>query len=581
MERVLVDRATRWVSLDPDPADRQLVERWLAERDAGELKEAFSSSLEFGTAGLRGPVGPGSARMNVLQVHRVSWAVADYLSTLGHRARPLVIGYDARLQSEHYAAVAATTFVECGFSVVLARQPVPTPVIAFSVLELGAAAGVVITASHNPRGDNGFKLYDGEGIQIVPPWDQEIARRMDSAPGFPVSLEDATSASAVLSKKGCDPLSEEVLESYLASARAVFRLWGGEAQTVGSEPTRWRVAYTPVHGVGRFWAERVVAGRSVELMTVPEQAEPDGDFPTTPFPNPEEPGVMDRVIHLAESCGAELAIAHDPDADRIAICLPDDEGRFERLGGDELGALFADCILETRRKKSSTCVSSIVSSPLLDAIASEYGAKVVRTLTGFKWICRAALEHDDFVFGYEEALGYCFVPPPGYGSVRDKDGLTALSALIALLELHGGGRGLRKRLFSIYERHGLFVSRGHSVRFSGPDAARKMRAAMNGLRARSPTAVGDMAVLQWNDFGRGSSERPVYLGHQDLLECQLERGQKILVRPSGTEPKVKCYLHLAAQLDESQSLTALRSQLEVRASALGAELERILQSGVS
>ncbi len=556
--------ARHWKEREPDERFAREIERLVSEGDAESLRKYFSSNLSFGTAGLRGKVGWGSGSMNEANVARASWALGQYLlfSRFANKTQPsVVIGFDARHQSRGYALLCAEILLGMGCRVVLSDGPVPTPLIAFLARDQGHQAAVVVTASHNPRGDNGFKVYDELGVQIISPWDVEIGCRMRAFPPW-TSIERT--------REGVQTVSVSDESRYLdyveGLARAVvpcLRRSGG------------KIGYSPLHGVAGSWVESALqrACPGVELVMVPEQAQPDGSFPTTPFPNPEEPGALDRLIALGRAHSCDLLLANDPDGDRLAAALKEGDS-YLRLSGDALGLLFADACLSATNKKRPVLVSSIVSSPALDALAQTRDAQVVRTLTGFKWLCRAAIEHEDFVFAYEEALGYCFASPTKTSrGVMDKDGVAA-ATIVSRLLLASREVDLLERLRQLYSSLGLFGSFGRNRRFVANEKLSAMDAMdehMKQLRLVGPRLASGWRLAQVDDYEEGAARRPSYLGRQNLLHFQLEpkdpasgkvRDAQVLVRPSGTEPKLKAYVHLRCNFDANRLLSRQLEELE-------------------
>lgn len=509
----LRDLALAWLAEDPDPQTRTELEHVLAEVDAGgdpaELADRFAGTLEFGTAGLRGALGAGPNRMNRTVVIRAAAGLAAYLTQQGAtRGASVVIGYDARHNSDVFARDTAEVITGAGLTALLLPRPLPTPVLAFAIRELGCVAGVMVTASHNPPQDNGYKVYLGDGSQIVSPADAEIAGRiaavgsLDSVPrGRPYVV-----------------LSEEVVDTYLDTVAAL----------ADDGPRDLRIVYTPLHGVGSACVAAVLetAGFAAPHV-VPEQEQPDPDFPTVAFPNPEEPGAMDLALALAATSNADLVVANDPDADRCAVAVPSPEG-WRMLTGDEVGALLGSHVLH--RGAQGTYACSIVSSTLLGRIAAAGGQPYAETLTGFKWIGRV----DGLAFGYEEALGYCVDPD----HVRDKDGISALLLICELAaRLKSEGRTLLDVLDDLAAAHGVHATGQVSVRVT--DLA-DIANAMARLRAAPPTSLGGTSVEQADDLSLGSAHLPP----TDGLRYSLAGGSRVIIRPSGTEPKLKCYLEV-------------------------------------
>lgn len=567
----LISAARSFAEGDPDPETRSRLEEWIQGRKLDELALAMQTRLSFGTAGLRGEVGPGASRINLATLSVATWALVQYLlKNVGDRSS-VVIGFDARPDSERFARRSAEVISGAGARAILSDSPTPTPCIAYAVRKLGAAAGVVVTASHNPRGENGFKVFDGDGVQIVSPFDEEVVRRMETAP---------RACEIARTEANISRLSHEVLTAYFDDARATAEAIVPLPETV---ETRLVLPYTPLHGVGFTGARTILRGieNLVELSPVPEQKEPDGSFPTVPFPNPEEPGVLDLVVNHANALGAGVACAHDPDADRFALCLPLGGDSLVRLSGDALGLLFADACLRTTKIRNPEIISTVVSSPSIGLLAEKFGARTTQTLTGFKWLCHAALESDDFLFAYEEALGYCFASPTGRIGAMDKDGLLAFLVAARLLLEKGGGPGLAEHLLDIYRQIGLWGSHGRSRRFDGPGGHERMVTQMDRLRESPDKRIGGMLVTRRIDYREQAEHRPWYLGAQDLVRFDLEADGaipggvthgRVLVRPSGTEPKLKAYVHLHSEFPDKSAYREMAAAQEVVARAIAGQV---------
>ncbi len=518
----LTARARAWAAEDPDQQTRAELEQLLAavESDpdgdaARDLADRFDGRLEFGTAGLRGALGAGPNRMNRVVVIRAAAGLAAYLKANGATADDrVVIGYDARHNSDVFAADTAAVMTGAGLQALLLPRPLPTPVLAYAIRKLGCVAGVMVTASHNPPQDNGYKVYLGDGSQIVPPADAEISAHIDAVGALSdVPLGDAGQT-----------LDDTVVDAYL-DAMAGLVAPGGPRDIV--------TVYTPLHGVGgesvRVAMER--AGFPAPHVAA-AQAEPDPDFPTVAFPNPEEPGAMDLAMGLAAEVGADLVVANDPDADRCAVAVPGPHG-WRMLRGDEVGALLADFLLRSGVQGVYAC--SIVSSSLLGALAEAHEQEHQETLTGFKWIGRVP----GLAFGYEEALGYCVAPD----LVKDKDGVSALLRVVELAaRLKAEGRTLVDRLDDIAREHGLYATDQLSVRVT--DLA-KIADAMAQLRTTPPASLGGLRVERVDDLAAGVGGLPPTEG----LRYHLAEGARVIVRPSGTEPKIKCYLEVVVPVE--------------------------------
>ncbi len=502
--------AEQWLATEPDADIRDELQA-LLDGDPAVLAERFSGSLSFGTAGLRAAVGAGPLRMNRLVVRQAAAGMAAYLKASDPRAadRGVVIGYDVRRKSDVFAHDTARVMAGSGVKAMLLPDPLPTPVLAWSITELDAAAGVMVTASHNPPADNGYKVYLGDGAQIVPPYDVAIADEIALVDPTAVALAEPDDALITT-------LDDGVTAAYLASTAGV---------RLRPDVPGIRIAYTPMHGVGGETACTAFELAGFERpAVVEEQFDPDGTFPTVSFPNPEEPGAMDLLIALANDVDADLAIANDPDADRLGAAIPQTDGSWRRLGGDEIGWLLADHILANTTGDDRLVITTLVSSSLLGDMAKSYGVHAKETYTGFKWIARTILDnpHLHFVLGYEQALGYLVAPRP-----LDKDGISAALLLAEVAAVAAAeGTTLQARLDDLAARFGRHVTIDKSVRMD-PAAAAK---AVERLQAGPPGEIGGARVVDVVAFPEA-----------DLLRFELAGGVRVQVRPSGTEPKVKVY----------------------------------------
>lgn len=531
MQQDLIERAEAWLAEDPDNETRDELAKLIEARDLDELADRFGGTLQFGTAGLRGELGAGPMRMNRAVVIRAAAGLAAYLSGKGLAGGLVVIGYDARYKSADFARDTAAVMVAAGLRAAVLPRPLPTPVLAFAIRHLGAVAGVEVTASHNPPRDNGYKVYLGDGSQIVPPADAEIAAEIAAVR----SLHDVPRA-----EDGWETLGEEVLEAYLARTDAVL--------TAGS-PRTARVVYTAMHGVGKDVVSAAFARAGFPALNlVAEQAEPDPAFPTVSFPNPEEPGAMDLAFETARRVRPDVVIANDPDADRCAVAVADDaaDGGWRMLRGDEVGALLAEHLVH--KGAAGVFAESIVSSSLLGRIAAAAGLGYEETLTGFKWIARV----DGLRYGYEEALGYC-VDPEG---VRDKDGITAALLVAELVsELKEQDRTLLDLLDDIAVEHGLHATDQLSVRVEDLSV---ISDAMSALRERPPTALAGLRVTTAEDLTLGTDRLPPTDGLRYHLDGEFTA--RVIVRPSGTEPKLKCYLEVVVPVADAGALADARAR---------------------
>ncbi|MFB7218706.1 phospho-sugar mutase [Streptomyces sp. NPDC056227] len=528
MQQDLITQARTWLAEDPDPETRDELAKLIDAEDLDALAARFAGTLQFGTAGLRGELGAGPMRMNRSVVIRAAAGLAAYLKAKGQTGGTVVIGYDARYKSADFARDTAAVMTGAGLRAAVLPRPLPTPVLAYAIRHLGAVAGVEVTASHNPPRDNGYKVYLGDGSQIVPPADGEIADAI-AAVG-PLAGVDRP-------ESGWEILGDEVLDAYLARTDAVL--------DAGS-PRTAQVVYTAMHGVGTSVLTAAFARAGFpEPVLVAEQAEPDPAFPTVAFPNPEEPGAMDLAFATARRAHPDIVIANDPDADRCAVAVPDPsvDGGWRMLRGDEVGALLATHLVA--RGAAGVFAESIVSSSLLGRIAEKAGNGYEETLTGFKWIARV----DGLRYGYEEALGYC-VDPDG---VRDKDGITAALLVAELASvLKEQGRTLLDLLDDIAVEHGLHATDQLSVRVEDLSV---IADAMRRLREAPPTALAGLAVTSAEDLSEGTEQLPP----TDGLRYHLE-GARVIVRPSGTEPKLKCYLEVVVPVGSADDLPTARAK---------------------
>lgn len=521
----LVAEVKSWISDDPDPKTRAQLQEWLDRGATEELTECFQGFLEFGTAGLRGPLGPGPSRMNRCVVSKTAYGLSRFMSNAGLKS--IVIGRDARYGSEDFTRDTAEIMSGAGFEVFVLPRALPTPVLAFAVRKLGCDVGVMVTASHNPPQDNGYKVYLGgtvngiryEGSQIISPTDKEISAEISAAPSLNQVPRGTT----------WTILSDEIVNEYIATTARL-----------GNSPIELKVVYTAMHGVGTETVLKVFdrAGFTRPIL-VKEQAEPDPDFPTVAFPNPEEPGAIDLSLKLAREVEADLVIANDPDADRCAAAIND--GNWRMLRGDEVGALLGEYLARTCKDKSAVLANSIVSSSILSKIAKSYGLPFVETLTGFKYLAKVA----NLRFGYEEALGYAV----DADSVNDKDGISAALVLVQLAaDLKREGKTIAQLLNEIWKKYGFHGTRQISVRTQSISDIDKV---MGKLRNNLPTQLSQFKVTQVDDLERPKDGLPPTNG----VRIWLDEKYRVIVRPSGTEPKIKCYIEVVTnQVSEATTI---------------------------
>lgn len=574
LEPNLASRARAWMEDDPNQSTREELQHRIAAAEEGneaelaELEGAFAGTLQFGTAGLRGAMGPGPNRMNVAVVSRAAAGIGAYLSDAVGTAR-IVIGYDARYNSRTFAETSAAILTAAGHEVILMPHHWPTPVLAHAVRAKSADCGIMVTASHNPARDNGYKVYlggraaseDGNGVQIVPPADADIAAKIASVG----AVRDIP-----LAESGWETMPESFVDEYVEAILPIIeRSDATDTGAARAARANLRIVHTAMHGVGS--ATMLSAFESAgftDVHSVKEQQEPDPDFPTVPFPNPEEKGAIDLAAKLAEQVEADLVIANDPDADRCAAAIYDPRrDSWRMLHGDELGLLLATYIAD-HREVEGTFANSIVSSRSLGALAKARGYASTQTLTGFKWIARA----HNIAFGYEEAIGYCVFP----NVVKDKDGMSAalaIAELAALTKAHGAS--LVDLLDDLARECGLYLTSQLSIRVSNLDRIGEM---MTTLRTTPPSALANSPVVDVRDLAEGSLET-TGLPPTNGMFLLAEDDSRVIVRPSGTEPKLKAYLEVVSPIAADASfndLSAARERAAEKLELMKKELSELL-----
>jgi len=542
MNAAFIAEVERWIALDPDPQTAAQLRLWLAESNEEALSRCFNGFLEFGTAGLRGPVGPGPSCMNRAVVGRTAAGIAAFMKKNGMQS--VVIGRDARHGSEDFTQESAEIFSGAGINVSILPRPLPTPVLAFAVKHLQVDCGVMVTASHNPREDNGYKVYlggpaqgiDFRGSQIIAPVDQHIAAE--------ISRIDSVQPRG----KVWTVLNDDVLDAYVEATAKL-----------GHNKTPIRAVYTAMHGVGTETVRKVFAGAGYsELILVTEQAEPNPDFPTVAFPNPEEAGAIDLSIAKAEAVEADVVIANDPDADRCAAAIPDPRTGWRMLRGDELGALFGEYIAETIDVSGKSFANSIVSSSLLGKIARAHGIECHETLTGFKWLSKIS----NLGYGYEEAIGYAVDPH----TVNDKDGVSAAIMLANIAaDLKSRGATIADYLDRIWEKYGFHRTEQISARVTD---AKRLALVISSIRTTQPLDIAGIRVTRFDDLAVATPELPATDGLRFFLEGDI----RIIIRPSGTEPKLKCYIEVVRPTASEHD----RDEAERLIARLVPELKKIL-----
>lgn len=554
-------RAREWMNGDPDASTRAELAALLDAGDTEELADRMAGVLAFGTAGIRGVVEAGSNRMNRATVIRTTAGLAAYLlARTAPGDRVIAIGRDARPSSLSFMEDTIGVLTAAGFEVRYFADPTPTPLVAYAGLTLGTCASIVITASHNPPKDNGYKVYAANGVQIISPADAEIGEAI-SAVGPANAVPRAADP---MRHTAASPIGSDMFDVYLRDVAASIPSVTGDRSV--------RIVYSAMHGVGgRFVIGAMERFGFPNVHPVARQFEPDGTFPTVAFPNPEEPGALDLSHELAEAIDADIVLANDPDTDRLAVSVPEPGGVWRPLTGNQIGVLLAEFLLTYT--VSGTTINSIVSSPLLGEIARRHGATWAQTLTGFKWVWTAALDlaaegRGDLILGFEEALGYSVGT-----TVRDKDGISAAVAFAVLAaSAAADGATVLDRLGDLYRSYGIWTSAQVSIRREGSQGSEDIATAMDALRSSPPDELAGAAIEASRDFSIGAEFRPRYLGATNLIELDLGEHGRVLARPSGTEPKLKIYVDLSAPHPESGDWIGAEQALNHRAVEVGEAL---------
>jgi phosphoglucomutase len=584
----IVARAKDYLAHESETKFRSEVEELLGKTGGAgadeawkDLEDRFYRDLEFGTGGLRGVIGGGYNRMNRLVVTRATQGLCDYLNaTFPGRKLSACVAYDSRRYSASFALDTACVFAANGIKAYLFSSLRPTPELSFAIRQLKADTGVVVTASHNPPKYNGYKAYWNDGSQVTPPHDIGIIERVNAVKEVKILGKDEALAKGLLSI-----IDKEVDEPYVAMVKshlfrpALFKELGKSVKLV----------YTPLHGTGALHFERVMKDLGLDVATVPEQREPDGEFPTVSFPNPEESAALKMALDLGARLRADCVMATDPDADRLGIAVPGKDGQFVLITGNQLGSLHLDYILLTlkelgRMPKRPACIKSIVTTEMQSYIAKAYGAECHDCLTGFKWIAdlMRKFERDglDFVYGTEESYGHLIEP-----EVRDKDGISA-AALTAEMTLYwrSKGRSLLDRLDELYAEHGFFQEKGINKYFEGASGMDVMRGIMESYRKAQPATLGGLKVTRIRDVKTGktwetaapAAARAIDLPASDVIQWYLEDGTTVTVRPSGTEPKIKYYILLRTDVKAAGGLESARKASAAKAAAIEADVRKVI-----
>ncbi len=576
----ILARARDYLAKESDAAFKAEVEKLIATNDLKELEDRFYRDLEFGTGGLRGVIGGGYNRMNSYVVRRATQGMCDYLiaNTKG-KSLSACVAYDSRHYSDTFALDAALIFAANGIKAYLFSALRPTPELSYAIRLLKADTGVVVTASHNPPSYNGYKAYWNDGAQVIAPHDEGIIERVNAVSSIKYLPKEEALAKGLL-----QIIDKEIDEPYVAMIKTkLFRpaLFKELAKDV-------KIVYTPLHGTGALHFERVMGDLGLSVATVPEQREPDGDFPTVAFPNPEEAAALKMALELGKKLKADVVMATDPDADRLGIAVPDGKGDYALISGNQLGALQLDYILLSlkefgRMPKRPAAIRSIVTTELQSRIAASYGAESHECLTGFKWIAaemgRFEKEGLDFVYATEESYGYLVET-----EVRDKDGISA-AAMTAELTLYwrSKGKGLLERLDELYIEHGYHEERGINKYFEGASGMDIMRGIMGAYRKAQPASLGGVKVLRVRDIKVGlawdsanpAAARKISLPASDVIQWYLEDGTMVTVRPSGTEPKIKFYI-LARTLVSADGLSSAKLESARKVRAIELDIKKVI-----
>ena len=592
-------RARDYIAKEGDKDFRAEVETLLKAEDWKELEDRFYRDLEFGTGGLRGVIGGGYNRMNSLVVSRATQGLCDYIRKAApKKSLSACIAYDSRHYSPEFAEITARVFAANGIKAYLFSNLRPTPELSFAIRQLGADTGIVVTASHNPPKYNGYKAYWNDGSQVTPPHDVGIIAMVEAVKEVKiVSKEEAL-------KKGLlVMIDKEVDDRYVAMVKSKLL----RPQLIKEMASHAKIVYTPLHGTGALHFERVMKDLGLSVTTVPEQREPDGNFPTVAFPNPEEPAALKLALELGATMKADVVMATDPDADRLGIAVPNKDGKFVLVTGNQLGSLHADYVLLTRKElgllpKKSATVKTIVTTDLQARIAEKYGAKCFECLTGFKWIADLMRRFEtaeagspyvgfEYVYGTEESYGHLVE-----NEVRDKDGISA-AAITAEMTLYwrSKGKSLLDRLEELYLEYGYYEEKSVNKYFEGAQGMDVMKGIMAGYRKDQPTTLGGIKVERIRDVKEGAEwdvaskadvggaeherahEHKVDLPESDVIQWFLEDGTKVTVRPSGTEPKIKFYVLLRSEVaGGAAGLSAARAASEAKAAAITADIRKAI-----
>lgn len=568
----ILKRAQEYIAAEKDERFSNEIKELIEKEDFAELEDRFYQTLEFGTGGLRGIMGGGTNRMNTLEINMATQGLANYvLKAFPEKAKDgtlsAVIAYDSRLNSDVFAEATALIFAANGIKAYLFSGLRPTPELSFAIRQLKAQTGVVVTASHNPRMYNGYKAYWDDGAQVIEPHDKGIIEEVNKVSEVKSMTKEEALASGKLVM-----IDKEIDDKFWDMCKAqLFR-----PELIKEKAKDVRIVYTPLHGTGAMHVEKVLGDLGLNIITVPEQREPDGNFPTVEKPNPEEKPALTLAVELAKKEKADGVMATDPDSDRFGTAFPDKDGNFVLLSGNQMGALLIDYILLSRKELGKmpvnpTVIRSIVTSPFGDYICKNHGVKMLECLTGFKWIAavEANFEKDNsasYVFGLEESYGYKVET-----EVMDKDGVSA-AAMCAEMILYwrSQGKSLLEHLDDLYKEFGYFEDRAISQNFPGASGSETMKAMMSSMRANPPKTLGGENVVKVRDC-LADPELP----KSNVLQFYLESGTIVSARPSGTEPKIKFYIN--SMIPAGDGSDAWYADAKVKAGALCDGITRDIQ----
>lgn len=585
MEEKISNAIKFYLENEKDSTFRSEVEALVKKNDEAELQDRFYRNLEFGTAGLRGVIGGGTNRMNTLVVKRATQGMATYLRKAFPKEHAenlrVVIAHDCRNYSSEFAKAAALIFVANGFTCYLFSDLRTTPELSFAIRQLKCHSGVVVTASHNPREYNGYKAYWSDGAQITPPHDSGIIAEVNAV----TEVKEISEAEALKTGR-LKIIDSEIDEKFWAMVRSKIT----RNEMIAKMANDVKIVYTPLHGTGARDVEKVLGELGFEVITVPEQRNPDGNFPTAAYPNPEDPTALKMGMELANKVGADILMATDPDSDRFACAVKNKTGKMQIISGNQMGALFADYIALTAKEfnefpKKPVMIRSIVSSSLMDEAMADYGIRVIECLTGFKWICGEVEKviqkgEETYLFGFEESFGFNFGE-----EVRDKDAISAV-AVCAEMAIYWRTKGLSlfERLDQLYEKCAVFADKTISKTFTGASGLKTMQEIMQNLRNSNLTEIAGLAVKKIRDIKAQTEYSPtepqktiaLNLPKSDVLQYFLEGGTVVCVRPSGTEPKIKTYIMHRQALDSSDLETA-KKKAETKIAEIEKAISEITQ----